>query len=201
MISIKPLWGFLIYDIYAMTLRLADIEVDHYWMEFACLALTIVLVLQAVAQSESGKPKEEADQIGFRKVLAAHSFSWVGVHTMFVYMLFYIQDKYALLDSIQQGRVVSWSFLILNGVAAILPVALLEATHKDDGSSQNPLPMYGHHVPGVCRFDPHWTLRHMGRLLDDGSVRRGLGGHHLPAVCDYVAKGGEIQNGTVYGLV
>ncbi len=133
LMAIKPLWGFLIYDVYAMTLRLAHIEVDHYWVEFVCLAITIVLVLEAVLKSEADKPKEEANQIGFRKVLAAHSFSWVGVHTMFVYMLFYVQDKYALLDNVEQGRVVSWSFLILNGVAAILPVALLEPLSKTWG--------------------------------------------------------------------
>ncbi|MEM9326441.1 MAG: MFS transporter [Bacteroidota bacterium] len=133
LLSIKPLWGFLIYDIYAMTLRLAHIEVNHYWVEFICLAITIVLVIQAVSRSEANKSQEAANQIGFQKVLAAHSFSWVGVHTMFVYMLFYIQDKYPMMESVDQGRVVSWSFLILNGVAAILPVALLEPLTKKWG--------------------------------------------------------------------
>ena len=46
LLAIQPLWGFLVYDIYAMTLRLAHIEVDHYYAEFACLAATVLLVAQ-----------------------------------------------------------------------------------------------------------------------------------------------------------
>lgn len=130
LLSIQPLWGFLIYDLYAMTLRLAHIDVGNYWVEYICLALTIALLAKALLPSESNKSKEEANKIGFKKVLAAHSFSWVGVHTMFVYMLFYIQDKYPELESVDQGRIISLSFLILNAVAAVLPVALLEPLTK-----------------------------------------------------------------------
>ena len=124
--TIQPLWGFLIYDLYAMTLRLAHIEVDHYYVEYACGALTIFLVGKALFKSEAGKPKEEAGLIGFKKVLAAHSFSWIGVQTMFVYMVAYTQDKMPGLSDVEMGKVVSISFLVLNAVAAILPAFVLE---------------------------------------------------------------------------
>ena len=131
--SIQPLWGFLVYDIYAMTLRLAHIQVTNYWVEYICLAITILLIAKTLFTSDAGKSKSEANEIGFRKVLAAHSFSWVGVHTMFVYMLFFIQDKYPSMAALDQGRIISWSFLILNAVAAILPVLVLAPLSKKWG--------------------------------------------------------------------
>ncbi len=131
--AIRPLWGFLIYDLYAMTMRLAHVEQTNYYMEFICLGVTILLIALELVQVEAGKPKEERNMIGFKKVMAAHGFSWIGVHTMFVYMFFYIQDKYPALTDIDQGRIVSLSFLILNGVAAVLPVLVLEPMAKRIG--------------------------------------------------------------------
>ena len=124
--NIQPLWGFLIYDVYAMGLRLAHIDVQNYYMEYACIALTLFLVGKALLKSEVGETKEAAGLIGFKKVLAAHSFSWIGVQTMFVYMVAYTQDKIPGLTDNEMGRVVSISFLVLNAVAAILPAFVLE---------------------------------------------------------------------------
>ena len=124
--TIMPLWGFLLYAIWGMTLRLGEIEVGHYYVEWALLALTIVLILRALLRSETGKSRQEAGKIGFQKVLAAHSFTWVGVQTMFVYMFAYVQDKLPELSSLQVGTVISISFLVLNAVAAVLPAFVLE---------------------------------------------------------------------------
>lgn len=133
MISIQPLWGFLIYDIYVLTLRLAHIEVQNYYAEYLCLAITAVLFGMTLFKSEKGKSKDVAGQIGFRKVLAAHAFSWVGVQSMFVYMVPYVQDKMPDLSDIAMGRVVSISFLILNAVGAVLPAFVLEPITKKIG--------------------------------------------------------------------
>lgn len=133
--NIRPLWGFLLYAIYAMTVRLAHWDVENYYFEYFCFALTIALMAQALFRSESGKSKSEAGKIGFQKVLAAHSFTWIGVQAMFVYMFAYVQHEvYGFAEGnsipeetqIAMGRVVSISFLILNAVAAILPATLLE---------------------------------------------------------------------------
>jgi len=127
LLSIQPLWGFLLYDIYAMSLRLMHIEPAHYFVELACLVLTLVLVARSLLASERTQPAEQGTvSAGFKKVLAAHSFSWVGVQTMFVYMVAYTQDKMPGLDDVEMGRVVSISFLVLNAVAAILPAFVLE---------------------------------------------------------------------------
>ena len=125
LMSIQPLWGFLVYDIYAMTLRLAGIEHQHYYAELACGVATILLVLKSLAASERGLDAASAAETGFRKVLSAHSFSWIGIHTTFVFMFIYIQDIMTDLDGVQAGRVTTLAFLILNAVAAVLPVLVL----------------------------------------------------------------------------
>ena len=130
---IQPLWGFLIYDIYAMTLRLSGIQYDHYYAEIVCGLLTIVLVIKSLTTSESGLEADAAAGVGFRKVLSAHSFSWIGIHTTFVFMFIYIQSAMTALDGMQAGRVTTLAFLILNAVAAVLPVLVLEPACKAIG--------------------------------------------------------------------
>ena len=63
---IEPLWGFLIYAIYAMTRRLAGFDLGNYYVEYVCAALTVVLIGKALLASEAGKSKEEAGMIGFK---------------------------------------------------------------------------------------------------------------------------------------
>jgi maltose/moltooligosaccharide transporter len=124
--TIRPLWGFLIYAIYGMTVRVAEIEVGGYWVEMICLILTIGFILESLLRSETGRSPAEAGMIGFRKVLAAHSFTWIGIQTMFIYMFAFVQHQIPGLTDLEMGRVVSVSFLILNAVGALVPVLLLE---------------------------------------------------------------------------
>lgn len=133
--AIRPLWGFLIYAVYGLSMRVLDSSAQPGWVEVGCLLLTLVLMAEALLKSETGKKKSEAGRIGFQKVLAAHSFTWIGVQTMFVYMFAYVQHEVYLFkpeDSIPEatqlamGQVVSIAFLVLNAVAAILPATVLE---------------------------------------------------------------------------
>jgi MFS family permease len=126
LMAIQPLWGFLIYDVYAMSLRLAGIEHDHYYAEIICGILTILLVARALFDRETGGDTAHNHLIGFRQVLAAHSFSWIGVQTMFVFMVIYLQSVLTSLNEIDVGRVGSMGFLILSAVGAALPVLALE---------------------------------------------------------------------------
>lgn len=124
LMDIRPLWGFLVYGAYALALRLLHIEVGHYWVEIGCALFTTALVGQTLfADARAG---DADDRVGFRKVLAAHAFSWIGVQTMFVYLFAYVQQAMPALDDFAMGRVVSISFLILNAVAAVLPAFVLE---------------------------------------------------------------------------
>jgi MFS family permease len=61
----------------------------------------------------------------FRKVIAAHSFSWVGIQTTFVFLFAFLQQKLPELSDIEMGRVGSMSFLVLNAVGALLPALVL----------------------------------------------------------------------------
>lgn len=123
---IEPLWGFLIYAIYAMTIRLSGIPpVPNHIFEILALAITVFLIGKALVKKETSNSNEENGLIGFQKVLAAHSFTWVGAQTMFIYMYAYVKDKIPGLDNDALGNVVNWSFFTINLIAAIIPVFIL----------------------------------------------------------------------------
>jgi maltose/moltooligosaccharide transporter len=122
LVAIRPLWAFLVYDIFAMGRRMAGIDPENYYAEIACVVVTVILVVQALLERDpAGRPGPAA----FRKVLAAHSFSWVGIQTTFVFLFAYLQQTLPDLSGIDQGRVGSTSFLVLNAVGALLPAFVL----------------------------------------------------------------------------
>jgi len=138
MLNIKPLWGFIIYDIYAMALQLSGIKTDHYWAEILAGMITLFFVLQTLLTKELvtkdlSHNKAEAGLIGFRKILAAHSFSWIGVQTMFVFIFAFLQDKLPNVSNDDLGKIIATSFLILSAVSAILPALVLEPLAKRIG--------------------------------------------------------------------
>lgn len=70
-------------------------------------------------------------------IYLAHSFTWLGVQTMFVFMFAYAQHEFfpgiTDLDDSQKtslGQIISISFLIMNIVGFILPVAVLQPLAK-----------------------------------------------------------------------
>ncbi|MBZ0199688.1 MAG: MFS transporter [Ignavibacteriaceae bacterium] len=138
--NISPLWGFLIYSVYALTARMLKFEMDNYYVEILCFFITIAFILKALLKTTEGLSKSKAGIIGFKKVLAAHSFTWIGIQTMFVYMFAYVQYKVILPAGLakadmefEQGRVVTISFLILNAVGALLPALVLEPITRKIG--------------------------------------------------------------------
>ena len=73
-------------------------------------------------------------------IYLAHAFTWLGVQTMFVFMFAYLQHALfpgvADLDEAQKtnlGQVIAISFLIMNVVGFILPVAVLQPLAKRIG--------------------------------------------------------------------
>ncbi len=120
LLAIRPLWGFLAYDIYAMGRRLAGVQPEGWLAEIICGLLTLALVAQALLERE-----RDGSPTAFRKVIAAHSFSWVGIQTTFVFMVPYLQQALPGLSDIELGRVNSMWLLVLNAVGAALPALLL----------------------------------------------------------------------------
>ncbi len=123
--DIKPLWGFLAYSIYASYLHLTGEQVSHYWGELLALAVTLFFVFETLFKNEAKLSDTEAKHLGFKKVLAAHSFSWIGIQTMFVFTYAFLQQKMPSLDDAGLGQTISYSFAILNAVAAVLPALVL----------------------------------------------------------------------------
>jgi maltose/moltooligosaccharide transporter len=73
-------------------------------------------------------------------IYLAHAFTWLGVQTMFVYIFAYLQQslfpgiaELAQPEKDSLGQVIAISFLIMNVVGFILPVALLQPMAKKIG--------------------------------------------------------------------
>jgi len=115
-------------------MRLLKIQFDNYYAEIICFLISLAFIYKALLQKDNLYSSSKGIT-GFKKVLAAHSFTWIGVQTMFVYMYPYVQYKIfgytqtsGIPDeiSIQMGKVVTISFLIFNAVASVLPAFVLE---------------------------------------------------------------------------
>ncbi len=85
--------------------------------------------------SEEGKDEVEktsTNWVELFKLYFAHGFSWIGVQTMFVYIIAYIQQKLIAGTateaeiSLQSGQVIAIAFAVLNTVGFILPAFVLE---------------------------------------------------------------------------
>ncbi len=77
-------------------------------------------------ENEENNDSGKTEWPEFLKVLFANGFSWIGVQTMFVYIIGYIEQKLDPASSDETGQIISISFLILNAVGAILPAFVLE---------------------------------------------------------------------------
>ena len=80
--------------------------------------------LQSSASAQSSAKKSSLADL--YKIYAAHGFCWIGVQTMFVYMIFYVKGNMGITADELSGQVVSISFLVLSTVGFILPAAVLE---------------------------------------------------------------------------
>lgn len=132
--ALLPLWGLLAYDVIAMGLRIAGVEDRGYGLEFVCLAVTGVLFAITLSARDRGVEFVREDLVEFRKVLAAHSLSWIGVQTMFVYMIAFVQQRFPTLGADSTGRVLSISFLVLNATGALMPALALDPLARRFGS-------------------------------------------------------------------
>ncbi len=60
------------------------------------------------------------------KLFLAHGFSWLGVQSMFVYIIFYLEDQLVPLGFENTGQMINISFAVLNTIGFLLPVLVLE---------------------------------------------------------------------------
>lgn len=129
--SIKPLWGFVIYALYAMPARVMGISFDHQWIEYGAFAFTLIMMAHSVFNNKT----DHNPHAGFQQVATANALSWLGIQTMFVYMIAFVQTRMPLLDDASVGEVMSISFLILNAVGALFPALVLKPIATRIGSA------------------------------------------------------------------
>jgi maltose/moltooligosaccharide transporter len=85
----------------------------------------------SISEAITGTGSNQTDIPQFVRICLAHSFSWLGVQTMFVYMFAYAKQILPLgTDDTSIGQVIAISFAVLNTVGFVLPVAGLEPLAK-----------------------------------------------------------------------
>jgi len=83
--------------------------------------------LTILSDEEKEIQKSNVTQWGqLLRIYFAHGFSWIGVQTMFVYIIAYIQQKMNPATETETGQIIAISFLVLNAVGFILPAFVLE---------------------------------------------------------------------------
>jgi maltose/moltooligosaccharide transporter len=89
--------------------------------------------LKSVLEADQIEDAGKTDWNQFLKLLFAHSFSWIGVQTMFVYMIGFVEQRLEPTSDNQTGMILSISFLVLNAVGALLPAFVLEPVTEKIG--------------------------------------------------------------------
>jgi maltose/moltooligosaccharide transporter len=89
--------------------------------------------LKSVLETDQIEDAGKTDWNQFLKLLFAHSFSWIGVQTMFVYMIGFVEQRLDPASDNQTGMILSISFLVLNAVGALLPAFVLEPVTEKIG--------------------------------------------------------------------
>lgn len=134
--ALLPLAGFLFYGIYVIFSKLFGVHVSYevsiggFSLGIIEVISVVLLIISAVAVlTNFAKSSKQSNE--FQKVMLAHSFTWIGVQTMFIYALFYLTEVLHLGE--QAGKVNSIAFFILSLVSSILPVFVLNGFAKKIG--------------------------------------------------------------------
>lgn len=112
-----------------------------YFGVFLVMAFSIVPMffvkepreLKSVLEADQIEDAGKTDWNQFLKLLFAHSFSWIGVQTMFVYIIGFVEQRLEPTSDDQTGMIIAISFLVLNAVGALLPAFVLEPVTEKIG--------------------------------------------------------------------
>lgn len=144
--SISGFFGVCAYLIGAFVSNYALIYVGAI-IVFVCSIFPLFFIeepreLSDGSSEEIGSAPTETNWLEFGKICLAHSFTWLGVQTMFVYTFAYIKEvimghETTLQLSAEQndhiGFVTGIAFAVLNTVGFILPALVLEPIAKKIG--------------------------------------------------------------------
>lgn len=142
-VSIYPLYGFLIFGIFSLFNHFFKEQLQplHNPLLIGAVVYSILIGFYLIVIGR----KKESDALEFKKIMIAHSFTWVAIQSMFVMSGFFIKEQIlpnlegkditanwfaeALTGNTQtaeasEGNIVSLGFLILNFVGALFPLFL-----------------------------------------------------------------------------
>jgi MFS family permease len=89
-------------------------------------------LLTSVDEVTKNKNRSATEWGQLLRIYFAHGFSWIGIQTMFVYIIAYIQQKFFVglsdqnIINAQSGQIIAIAFAILNTIGFILPAFVLE---------------------------------------------------------------------------
>jgi maltose/moltooligosaccharide transporter len=132
--TISGFWGVMAYVIGAsfgnFALIAAGVVIVFLFSVVPTFFVTEPRTLEARAE-ETGAPRS-TNWGQLWRIYIAHGFSWIGVQTMFVYIIAFIQQKLipegaAAADATaQSGQIIAIAFAVLNTVGFLLPAFVLE---------------------------------------------------------------------------
>lgn len=128
---------------------------NYFLIYFGAVLVLLFTIIPSLFVAEPRKLNEQSDATEnikssqtnlpeFLKVCFANAFSWLGVQTMFVYIIAFISQKInpipetaseemiSLIND-KTGQIISISFLVLNAVGALLPAFVLNPVAKKIG--------------------------------------------------------------------
>lgn len=141
-----PLYGFIAFGLFVVINKMI---LNGAWdniqtnVMYGCLIVTLLLGAYTIWKGK----QQPTDSNDFQKILLAHSFSWLGIQSMFVMSYFFIKKQMmpgldtsnVLADTFSKfftgteqtneqsaGNILSLGFLLLNFVGALLPVLVLD---------------------------------------------------------------------------
>lgn len=150
---IWPLSGFLFFGIYLIVDKLilaGSLEKHQINVMYFSLFITIIFGIIVILKGM----KQKSNQNEFHKIMVAHSFSWLGIQSMFVMSFFYAKEIIlphltiddAIANSFKKfftgissnaddtaGNILSLAFLLFNAIGAFFPILVLEPMSKKFG--------------------------------------------------------------------
>ena len=100
---------------------------------FSIVPMFFIAEIRELKNAEEESKSKTATEWGqLFKIYFAHGFSWIGIQTMFVYIIAFIQQKYfsGVTDQeiiyAQSGQIIAIAFAVLNTIGFILPAFVLE---------------------------------------------------------------------------
>jgi maltose/moltooligosaccharide transporter len=141
-----PLYGFAAFAVYIIINHLILNGRLSFWQSdvmYACLIVTLIIGIRIFIKAR----RKSSDKLEFQKILLAHSFTWLGIQSMFIMCFFYVKENMIpgmdtesalanqfssfftgaeVSDESTAGNVLSLGFLFLNFVGALLPALILE---------------------------------------------------------------------------